>query len=464
MVTDRLWYTTIQLFIQRRYYKYYQQHTHYKQTKMNRESPITTPREIPVSELVPHWLSEVNLSYAIPNFEMAGITTPRSFAELPLSYYEPLGVTKAEDRKNLFYLIQHVKKEIVSGEIAIREEKERKLLEEGNVNNGGNGGDGQIKSGGDTGYKQDEFHSPSNSKSRVNDYINGVVGDSSKSIATTNNDGDMMSTVHYNNQEPISPVTISSPIASVVGEDNLGRQRVAGRGAVKKKLALGGVKEVGTLNTGIITSSNKEESASTVKLTPREQLEKELEQRRLKRQQQKMAEKEQDAASINYQEEKKEKKSKRRQSFLPSMGGGGSVSSSRRSSIASSYRPPAVNKKNGDDFDELGSLLDDSEEKKCSSDLEDDYTASKSTATPRTVASVDVRSMRRSSIHHRQTIKKTNATKVGGGSRAKNRRYSSIPRATAPLLDDDDDGSILSDTSDLSASVTSYRSLGSSAR
>jgi len=179
-----------------------------------------------------------------------------------------------------------------------------------------------------------------------------------------------------------------------------------------------------------------------------------------------MAEKEQDnTASINYQEEKKEKKSRRRQSFLPSVGGGGSVSSSRRSSIASSYRPPAANKKNVDEFDELGSLLDDSEEKKCSSDLEDDYTASKSTATPRTVASVDVRSMRRSSIHHRQTIKKTNATKVGGGSRAKNRRYSSIPRATVPLLNDgDDDGSISSDTSDLSASVASYRSVGSSAR
>jgi hypothetical protein len=61
---------------------------------------------------VSRWLTAANLAYAVPNFQMAGIVSPRSLAELELSYFEPLGVTKADDRKRLFYLIQKVKGEI----------------------------------------------------------------------------------------------------------------------------------------------------------------------------------------------------------------------------------------------------------------------------------------------------------------------------------------------------------------
>lgn len=62
--------------------------------------------------LVPTWLNAANLGYAIPNFEMAGIITPRSFADLELQYFEPLGVTDDDDRKRLFYLIQRVRGEL----------------------------------------------------------------------------------------------------------------------------------------------------------------------------------------------------------------------------------------------------------------------------------------------------------------------------------------------------------------
>eukprot|EP01082_Thalassiosira_pseudonana_P015722 g14224.t1 g14224 contig9:1428205-1428600(+) len=61
------------------------------------------------TQCVRTWLTSVGLSYAFPNFEMAGIVSPRSFADLELSYYEPLGVKKPEDRKKLFFLVQKVK-------------------------------------------------------------------------------------------------------------------------------------------------------------------------------------------------------------------------------------------------------------------------------------------------------------------------------------------------------------------
>lgn len=73
---------------------------------------MTTTTSTNVSNLVPTWLNAANLGYAIPNFEMAGIITPRSFADLELQYFEPLGVTDGDDRKRLFYLIQRVRGEL----------------------------------------------------------------------------------------------------------------------------------------------------------------------------------------------------------------------------------------------------------------------------------------------------------------------------------------------------------------
>lgn len=65
--------------------------------------------------LVASWLSSIDLGHAAANFEMAGIVTPRSLAELELVHYGPLGVKSAEHRKRLFYLVQRVRAELEEG-------------------------------------------------------------------------------------------------------------------------------------------------------------------------------------------------------------------------------------------------------------------------------------------------------------------------------------------------------------
>ena len=62
--------------------------------------------------LVASWLSSIDLGHAAANFEMAGIVTPRSLAELELVHYGPLGVKSAEHRKRLFYLVQRARAEL----------------------------------------------------------------------------------------------------------------------------------------------------------------------------------------------------------------------------------------------------------------------------------------------------------------------------------------------------------------
>lgn len=59
--------------------------------------------------LVATWLSGCGLSHAVPNFTAAGIVTPAALAELDLAHYEALGVSSAEDRRKLFYLVQRIK-------------------------------------------------------------------------------------------------------------------------------------------------------------------------------------------------------------------------------------------------------------------------------------------------------------------------------------------------------------------
>lgn len=59
--------------------------------------------------LVATWLAGCGLSHAVPNFTAAGIVTPAALAELDLAHYEALGVSSAEDRRKLFYLVQRIK-------------------------------------------------------------------------------------------------------------------------------------------------------------------------------------------------------------------------------------------------------------------------------------------------------------------------------------------------------------------
>ena len=59
--------------------------------------------------LVATWLNGIGLTYAVPSFVAAGIDTPEALAELSVSHFEALGVTDAEDRRKLFFLVQRIK-------------------------------------------------------------------------------------------------------------------------------------------------------------------------------------------------------------------------------------------------------------------------------------------------------------------------------------------------------------------
>ena len=62
------------------------------------------------NNLVQTWLTDAGLHYAVDNFMMAGIDSPRSLVQLELGHFEMLGVKSSEDRKKLFFLMQRVKK------------------------------------------------------------------------------------------------------------------------------------------------------------------------------------------------------------------------------------------------------------------------------------------------------------------------------------------------------------------
>jgi kinesin family member 2/24 len=55
------------------------------------------------------WLTGIGLGYAVPNFEAAGIVTPRALAELNVAHFESLGVDNPDDRRKLFFLVQRIK-------------------------------------------------------------------------------------------------------------------------------------------------------------------------------------------------------------------------------------------------------------------------------------------------------------------------------------------------------------------
>jgi Kinesin motor domain/SAM domain (Sterile alpha motif) len=60
--------------------------------------------------LVGKWLKGIGLDYAVPTFEAAGIVTAEALSELdPMVHFESLGVTRPDDRRKLFFLVQRVK-------------------------------------------------------------------------------------------------------------------------------------------------------------------------------------------------------------------------------------------------------------------------------------------------------------------------------------------------------------------
>lgn len=62
--------------------------------------------------LVATWLTGIGLEYAVPSFEAAGIVTPAALAELSIAHFEALGISQAEDRRKLFYLVQRIKQKV----------------------------------------------------------------------------------------------------------------------------------------------------------------------------------------------------------------------------------------------------------------------------------------------------------------------------------------------------------------
>eukprot|EP00574_Skeletonema_japonicum_P000204 CAMPEP_0201741134 /NCGR_PEP_ID=MMETSP0593-20130828/46657_1 /ASSEMBLY_ACC=CAM_ASM_000672 /TAXON_ID=267983 /ORGANISM="Skeletonema japonicum, Strain CCMP2506" /LENGTH=1149 /DNA_ID=CAMNT_0048235461 /DNA_START=88 /DNA_END=3540 /DNA_ORIENTATION=+ len=348
-----------------------------------------------LTDLVQTWLTDAGLHHAVDNFRMAGIDSPRSLVQLELSHFEMLGVTQPEDRKKLFFLMQRVKKALTdenAAPVAIApiaaavEESEDHYSEDFSVD---------TKS-----QPQTEFG---------------------------------MSVETSSMKEPISPVTLSSPL---VMED--------------KAFDVGG------------------ESASLDNNNTRNYMEQMLKQRATQRHQKDNVAATADAFPSSRQSLMNRYHRDADDNKLSSTSGGRSLSGSSDTGsydTAMSSKQRKNRRKSGipmmksrphprlsvsstfslekDAVDELDECL----KSPIRDDVDDDVATS---STKSGAPSVDVRA-RRTSIHSRPTIKKTNQSRP--------RRLSGIP--APPSMDSKDDESIKSDTSDLSTSLHSYSSLGS---
>ena len=118
---------------------------------------------------------------------MAGIVSPRSFVELELAYFEPLGIKRPEDRKKLFFLIQKVKSEL---------EKESSVSEAASSE----------------GY---DATAPLNLEANVGrkDGLAGCSGSQNQSTTGRHEVGMSVNT-DSSRMDPISPVTLSSPLSN----------------------------------------------------------------------------------------------------------------------------------------------------------------------------------------------------------------------------------------------------------
>ena len=355
--------------------------------------------------LVQTWLTNAGLHHAVDNFRMAGIDSPRSLVQLELSHFEMLGVTQPEDRKKLFFLMQRVKK-------ALTEEETMMMV-------------------------------PA---------VEEVAPTASATATVVQQDRTEfeMSVETSSMKEPISPVTLSSPL----------------------------VMEEKAFDVGPDNNNNN--------TTTRNYMEQMLKQRANQRQQKAKAFPSSRQSLLNrYQHDvdddiKLPSSTSDSRSYLDS---GGSDTSSydatvsskqrrnrRKSGIptmksSSSSRPhhhhprPSVSsstissEKEDLIIDELEECLKSPSPVRNNNNKDDAATTTsmpkKSSGGPSS-SSVDVRA-RRTSMHSRPTIKKTNQTRP--------RRLSSIP---VPPSMDDDNASIRSETSDLSTSLHSYSSLSSS--
>jgi hypothetical protein len=282
---------------------------------------------------------------------MAGIVSPRSFVELELAYFEPLGIKRPEDRKKLFFLIQKVKSEL------------------------------DKVDAGDSGSSEESYVcniSPmkvqTSTTGRDNVRLAGYNANNKLSLASTGNNNEVGMSVDTDssNMDPISPVTLGSPLTN------------------EYDIATGKTNEAIKTATSLL-----DPKVGQGKMTSRERLEKELEKRRTMKQE--------EIARF----------------------------STSTNSQTSNYT---------DDFDDLDDASSTVGSKKRRSSMLPRI-SKKDVTTPLTI------SAGRKSLHSRPTIKKANQSE---SAIAVGRRK------------DEDDESISSETSDLSSSIQSYSSLGSS--
>ena len=416
---------------------------------------ITNDENNDNDDLVSRWLTAANLAYAIPNFQMAGIVSPRSFAELELSYFEPLGVTKPDDRKRLFYLIQKVKGEI--------EKQQQQQQQKTKSKRSSLRSEQQV---------QETFQSPVNhSKHNATNNVGNHVNKSSKYqhdgdgvVEGGDHDDDyddvIVSTTVGGGSDTISPVTLSSQIASLSEEipphptsttghyqnHDIGSGRITvvrrekKAGAASKSLSVSNEEERGIVafNRGVNdfeTNDSYPPTAPTTttstkkKLTAREQLERELELRASKRREQKLMDQQQQqqqtVRKLHHQDRqdddimKYEEMSTTKSITTTSTAGGGSKK--RRQS----FLPPVRSTSSG------GASVASGGGGGSNSSI------------------VDVRSRRSSvGIHRRETVRKTNTTlSAGGGGRR---------GVVVAAGRNEEEAEMMSEpTSDLSASVAS---------
>ncbi len=377
----------------------------------------------PPDDLVSRWLTAANLAYAIPNFQMAGIVSPRSFAELELSYFEPLGVTKSDDRKRLFYLIQKVKGEIEKTKKK-KKQKSKSLVQESRRDERG---DEDHRAG--TSFQSPVISKVDTGRNNAGNHAHYLDHDEGDDY-----DDVIVSTV---GSDTISPVTLASQIASLSEEIQPGNQNHGGGG---RTAASGREKNAGTASRALSVLDKEKDfmervnfetniyqptattSSSKKKLTAREQLERELELRASKRREQKLMDQRQQKQHVRemHHQDQHEDTTKLEElsttKSITSTAGGGSKK--RRQSFL-----PSVRSSSG----EGGSNS----------------------------SIVDVRSRRSSvGIHRRETVRKTNTT-LSVAAAAAGRGVRVVGRGVNKSVEEAD----MSETSDLSASVSSYHPL-----
>ena len=443
------------------------------------------------NKCVDDWLTNVGLGYAVNNFRMAGIVSPRSLAELELGYFEALGVKKPEDRKKLFFLVQRVKtalEDLGDGN------------EESGVNEGtGDGGDRdsglQVEPSGEGSsserstpsppsfdesdedrYSNNVLSSPNSKveivqeskargKIRDNDRFAGVSckkndpmisidnrhpssGVSTMSSRRNGDDSEVVLSVETNqHMEPISPVTLASPLSVEEGIDLKSNTIIPQNNRIRKKLVSAASRARG--NEGTNTK---------------------LDRHALKRHQEqeiaRTATRSNISASYNVDDESHSGNGYQDDfdeldEYLGSDGDSlisntsnqcitkrsAAASMGNQSQRSNFFSRPSVKKTKQDGFDELDEYLASDGGSFCSK------TSEQYISTPKAAAPIGARSQR-GRIHSRPTIKKTNQSKI--------RPCSSAIFPSALSSENDDDQSIRSESSDITASIHSLSSLGSS--